>query len=81
MKVACKSPAKRRTLTLPTQTFSLLDRLRERQSRSAYLESLLKREDRRLEQEQFCAAVTAAYTPKVCEETLRLNQELPVHEW
>jgi hypothetical protein len=67
-------------MTLPRQAFVLLDRLREGKSRSAYLERLLEREYRRIEQEKFCAAVNAAYTPKVCAETLRLNEEFPVHE-
>jgi hypothetical protein len=80
MKVASKSPLRRRTLTLPLRAFSLLDRLRDEKSRSAYLERLLEREYRRIEQERFYAAVNAAYTPEVCEETLRANEEFPVHE-
>jgi hypothetical protein len=80
MKVAKKSPFKRRTLTLPVAAFSLLDRLREGAPRSAYLERLLEREFRRLELERFHAEVNAAYTAEVCEETLRVNEEFPVHE-
>ena len=44
MKVAKKSPARRRTLTLPLAAFPLLDRLRGEISRSAYVEGLLERE-------------------------------------
>jgi hypothetical protein len=80
MKVASKSPIRRRTLTLPLAALSLLDQLREGQSRSAYLERLLEREYRRIERERFHAEVNAAYTPEVCEETLRINEEFPAHE-
>jgi hypothetical protein len=80
MKVARKSPAKRRTLTLPFGAFSLLDRLRGEAPRSAYLEGLLEREYGRIEQERFHAEVNAAYTREVCEETLLVNEEFPVHE-
>jgi hypothetical protein len=80
MKVAKKSPQERRTLTLPLAAFALLDRLRGGAPRSAYLERLLERENRRLEQERFHAEVNAAYTVEVCEETLRVNEVLPVHE-
>ncbi len=80
MKVAEKSPIKRRTLTLPFTAFTLLDRLRGEAPRSAYLEGLLEREYGRIEQERFHAKVNAAYTLEVCEETLRVNEEFPVHE-
>ena len=80
MKVAKKSPPSRRTLTLPIAAFPLLDRLRGERSRSAYVEGLLKREHARTEQERFQAEVNAAYTAEVCEETLRVNDEFPVHE-
>lgn len=71
---------RRRTLTLPLAAFSILDRLRGEAPRSAYLEGLLERESRRLELEQFYSEVNAAYTVQVCEETLRVNEEFPVHE-
>jgi hypothetical protein len=80
MKVAKKSPLRRRTLTLPLAAFPLLDRLRGETSRSAYVESLLERENSRVEQERFQAEVNAAYTSKVCAETLRVNEEFPIHE-
>jgi hypothetical protein len=80
MKVAKKSPHKRRTLTLPVDAFLLLDSLRGEAPRSTYLGSLLEREYRRIEQERFYAQVKAAYTAEVCEETLRVNEEFPVHE-
>ena len=80
MRVAKKSPHRRRTLTLPVDAFLLLDGLRGEAPRSAYLGSLLEREYRRIEQERFHAQVNAAYTAEVCEETLRVNEEFPVHE-
>ena len=80
MKVAKKSPIRRRTLTLRLAAFPLIDRLRGGTSRSAYLEELLEREHDRIELERFQAEVNAAYTPEVCEETLRVNEEFPVDE-
>jgi hypothetical protein len=80
MKVAKKSPMRRRTLTLPLAAFPLLDRLRGQTSRSAYLEELLEREHDRVEQERFHVKVNAAYTAEVCKETLRVNEEFPIHE-
>lgn len=80
MKVAKKSREKRRTITLPITAYSLLERLRGESSRSAYVQSLLEREDRRSQEERFHAEVTAAYTPEVCQETLRVNEEFPIHE-
>jgi hypothetical protein len=80
MKVAKKSPLRRRTLTLPLAAFPILDRLRGEASRSAYVEGLLEREHSRVEQERFQAEVNIAYTLEVCEETLRVNEEFPVDE-
>jgi hypothetical protein len=80
MKVAKKSPVRRRTVTLPLGAFSLLDRLRGQAPRSTYLEMLLEHEHHRIEQERFHTEVNAAYTAEVCEETLRVNEEFPVHE-
>jgi hypothetical protein len=80
MKVAKKSPIRRRTLTLPIAAFPLLDHLRGERSRSAYLEDLLEREHGRVEEERFQAEVNAAYTAEVCEETLRVNEDFPIDE-
>jgi hypothetical protein len=70
MKVARQAPYVDSALA----TLSLLDPLRRGQFRSASFESLLKRENWRLQQEQFFAAVNAADAPKVCEETLSINE-------
>jgi hypothetical protein len=80
MRVAKKSPHRRRTLTLPVDAFLLLDRLRGEAPRSTYLGNLLERECRRIDQERFHAQVNAAYTAEVCEETLQVNEEFPIHE-
>jgi hypothetical protein len=80
MKVAYESPTERRTLTLPTKSLALLDELRGGMAKSVYLESLLERERARVAEEQFFASANAAYTPAVCEETLRVNEKFPIHE-
>jgi hypothetical protein len=80
MKVAQKSLAERRTLTLPARSLVLLDQLRGRMAKSVYLESLLERERARIEEERFFTSANSAYTPAVCEETLRVNKEFPIHE-
>ena len=80
MKVAKKSPGRRRTLTLPLAAFPILDRLRGETSRSAYVGGLLEREHDRVEEERFYAEVNAAYTAEVCKETLQVNEEFPIHE-
>lgn len=79
MKVAKKSPLSRRTITLPVGSLALIDELRGSESKSAYLERLLAREKERIEEDEFVAAVNAAYTPEVCAETLRVNEEYPIH--
>jgi hypothetical protein len=80
MKVALKSPVARRTLTLPVASLALLDELRGNLPKSVYLEGLLEQERARVEEERFFASVNAAYTPAVCEDTLRVNEEFPIHE-
>ena len=80
MKVAEKSPTPRRTLTLPTHSLKLLDELRGSTAKSAYLEQLLERERLQLEDARWVADMNAAYTPEVCEQTLRINDEYPIHE-
>lgn len=80
MKVAKKSSPTRRTLTLAPDAVDLLDHLRGTLPKSVYLEHLLEREQRRKEDEQFYEAANSAYTPVVCEETLKINEEFPVHE-
>lgn len=80
MKVASKSPQNRRTLTLAPGAVILLDRLRGGMPKSVFLERLLESEQRRREQESFYEAANAAYTPAICEETLKINEEFPVHD-
>ena len=80
MKVVKKSPQSRQTLTLPGPAIRLLDELRADTPKSTFLCQLLDTEARRREQRRFYLEAAAAYTPKVCEETLALNAEYPVHE-
>ena len=87
MKVAKKSPAKRRsapplraTLTLDIATYRKIDTLRGDATRAAWVQELIEAEKARREREAFIAAVNASYTPEVCRETLRINDDYPIHE-
>ena len=87
MKVAKKSPRKRRavttsraTLTLPGKTYRIIDELRGGTARSTWLESLVEKEKVRLEREALAELCRQQYTPEVCRETLRLNRLYPIHE-
>lgn len=87
MKVATKTPSSRRaatpdraTLTLSGETYRKLDALRGDQSRSAWVTQLIAREGERCERERFAQSLHGHYTPKVCRETLALNDEFPIHE-
>ena len=87
MKVATKSPLSRRkvvparaTLTLPMETYRLVDELRGGEARSVFLESLIRQEHDRRERDAWLAKGRAQYTPEVCRRTLELNAMFPVHE-
>jgi hypothetical protein len=78
MKVAPKSPATRQTLTLTRNAFGMLDSMRGEMPKSVFVEELLAKEKARREREVFYRTAVTAYTPKVREETLRLNEETPI---
>lgn len=78
MRVAAKSPKSRRTLTLSRNAFGMLDSLRGEVPKSVFVEELLAKEKRRHEREAFYRTAVTAYTPKVREETLKLNEETPI---
>ena len=78
MKVALQSPAPRQTLTLTRSAFGILDSLRGEVPKSVFVEGLLTKEKKRREREAFYRTAVASYTPKVREETLRLNEEIPI---
>jgi hypothetical protein len=78
MKVAIKSPVNRRTLTLTRSAFGILDSLRGDAPKSVFVEELLAKEKRRQEREVFYRTAVTAYTPKIREETLTLNEETPI---
>ncbi|MGF1657169.1 MAG: hypothetical protein ACFCU3_09345 [Verrucomicrobiales bacterium] len=80
MNVAKKSPGGRQTITLPVGAVVLLDQLRGSTPKSQYLEELLRAEEATQEKRAFYAGAVAAYTNRVCEETLSLNAEYPVDE-
>lgn len=78
MRVANKSPLNRRTLTLTRSAFGILDSLRGDAPKSVFVEELLTKEKARREREVFYRDAVTAYTPKVREETLKLNEETPI---
>jgi hypothetical protein len=78
MKVASKSPQSRQTLTLTHKAFAMLDHLRGESPKSVFVEELLAKEKSRREREALYRTAVSAYTPKVREETLRLNEETPI---
>jgi len=78
MKVALTSPESRRTLTLTRSAFGMLDSLRGERPKSVFVEELLAKEKSRREREVFYRDAVNAYTPKVREETLKLNEETPI---
>ena len=87
MKVAHKISGKRpvaaptrATLTLSAETYGKIDALRGEQSRSAWVQGLVDREEQRLERQRLVQLVREQYTPAVCRETLAVNDAFPVHE-
>ena len=62
------------------EALSLLERMRGKSPKSTYVERLLRKEAGRLERSIFYEEANSAYTSKVCEETLKVHQEFPIHE-
>lgn len=83
MKVAYKSPAKRRapatraTLTLSMEVYRKIDRLRGAEARSVWVQGLVERERERA---ALAETLLAQYSADVCRETLLVNDEFPVDE-
>ena len=75
-----ESPRRRATLTLPGETYSKIDELRGDQSRSAWLQRLVEREEQRRERERLAQTLRQQYTAEVRRETLTLNKQFPIHE-
>lgn len=86
MKVARKSPRarpgshNRATLTLPLEVYRKIDALRGAESRSAWVQALVAREERQRQRDQFAQELCVQYSAGVCRETLAVNDEFPVHE-
>jgi len=78
MRVVEQSPKSRHTLTLSRNAFGMLDSLRGDAPKSVFVEELLTKEKARREREVFYRDAVTAYTPKVREETLKLNEETPI---
>jgi len=80
MKVAEKSPASRRTLTLNEQSLNLIEQMRQGKPKSVFVQSLLQAEAERRALGAFYTQAVAAYTPEVIAETIALNAQYPIHE-
>ncbi len=86
MKVATKSPKKRRssiaraTLTLSLDIYHKIDELRGDQPRSVWVQQLIEGEERQRERARLSQTLQEQYTPEVCRETLSVHEEFPVHE-
>jgi len=78
MGVAFQSPNSRHTITLSRHAAGMLDGLRGEMPKSVFVEELLGKEKTRREREAFYRTAITAYTPKVREETLKLNEETPI---
>ena len=62
------------------ETYRKIDALRGDAPRAAWVQELIGAEEARRERQRFIDAVNASYTPEVCRETLRINDEYPIHE-
>jgi len=71
---------KRATLTLSVETYEKIDKLRGGTARSAWIDDLVEAEKVRREREALAELCRQQYTPEVCRETLRINDEYPIHE-
>lgn len=86
MKVASKSPGKRRlksnraTLTLSAESYRKIDQLRGDKARSVWVQELVEREERARARRAFAETLSEQYTPAVCRETLSVHEEFPIHE-
>ena len=82
MKVAKKSPpaSSRATLTLAAETYAKIDQLRGEKSRSAWIQQVVAREEKRRDREELLQRIKEEHTPEVVRETLRINDEFPIHE-
>ena len=70
----------RATLTLPSETYRLIDKLRGDEARSAWVTKLIEREDTNRKRTELAATLQRQYTPEVCLKTLQMNDEFPIHE-
>lgn len=88
MKVAKKSPGKRltsstrqrATLTLSIEAYRKIDALRGDEPRATWVQRLIECEEARRERAHFAQLLRDEYTPRVCRETLAINDEFPIHE-
>ena len=86
MKVAQKSlrkpvrPARCATLTLSLDTYRKIDAMRGEETRAAWVQKLIDREEAKRERAWLAATLREQYTPAVCRETLAVNETYPIRE-
>jgi hypothetical protein len=87
VKIAKKSPPKRltglrqrATLTLSAETYRKIENLRGSDSRAAWVQQLVEKEESRVEKVRLNERLRKEYTPEVSRQTLAINEELPIHE-
>ena len=81
-KVAQKSSgtSRRATVTLGRDIYRKIDALRGKKSRAAWLTEIIEEEQRRREREKFASLLRDQYSEAVCRETLKVNEDFPIHE-
>ncbi len=73
------------SLNLPATVFQWIERQRGQTDRSIYIAKLLQQfieqtERDAAERDRLLEAGRRQYTPEVCEQTLQINDDFPVHE-
>ena len=88
MKVAKKSPRKkppvatsgRATLTVSRDIYGKIERLRGSESRSAWIKRLVDEEEQRRKRVRLADTLRQEYSAAVCRETVRANDDYPIHD-
>lgn len=73
------------SLQLPASVFEWIEQARGQTDRSIYITQLLQQQIEQSQREgaermAWLAEGRKQYTPEVCQQTLQINDELPVHE-
>ncbi len=67
-------------MTLSMEAYRKIDALRGNEPRATWVQRLIEREDARRERAQLAQQLREEYTPRVCRETLAINDAFPIHE-